>query len=177
VREIVETLVLTVLIFLILHFVIQSYHVEGTSMQPNFTSDQLVVVNKTAYMFQSPQRGDVIVFHDPQDPSQDFIKRIIGLPGDNIDINATDVRVNGVLLDEHNYISKPQNYVAKSWKVPANEYFVLGDNRPISDDSRIWGYVPKDYIIGKAIFVYWPLTDWHTINTYSPTYQHIKSAR
>lgn len=174
-REIVEVLVLTICIFLVIHFVIQSYHVDGISMEPNFNSSELVVVNKTAYLFHAPQRGDVIVFHYPVDPTQDFIKRVIGLPGDTIQVNYNQVWVNGVLLNEP-YISAPANMVAQKWTVPANDYFVMGDNRPRSDDSRMWGFVPKDNIVGKAVIVYWPISKWQSINTYPSTYTQIKPA-
>lgn len=176
VREIVETLVLTLLIFVVIHFVVQSYHVDGTSMEPNLNSNEFVVVNKTAYTFQPPERGDVIVFHYPLHPSDDYIKRVIGLPGDHIKTDYTHVWVNGQQLDEK-YISSAANPGAQEWTVPKNDYFVLGDNRPVSDDSRIWGFVPKNFIVGKAIVVYWPIPNWQVINTYNTTYTELKVAQ
>jgi signal peptidase I len=173
-REIVETVALTLLIFLVIRLVIQSYHVDGPSMQPGLTSDEYVLVNKAAYLFHQPERGDVIVFHYPRDTRQDYIKRIIGLPGDTIQIDSTHVWVNGELLNEP-YITIPANPFAKIWKVPANSYFVLGDNRLVSDDSRYWDYVPKDFIVGKAVIVYWPIKDWKFINTYPSVYTQIKA--
>lgn len=172
-REIVETIVLTILIFLVIRFVVQSYHVVGTSMQPSLANDEYVLVNKIAYLFHPPERGDVIVFHYPLDTNQDFIKRVIGLPGDVITTDATNVWVNGVQLKEP-YISKKANPSGNTWKVPPNQYFVLGDNREVSDDSRIWGFVPRDFIVGKAVLVYWPIKGWQFINTYSDVYSHIK---
>lgn len=172
-REIVETIALTILIFLAIRFTIQSYHVEGPSMQPNLHTDEYVVVNKVAYVIHGPERGDVIVFHYPLDTTQDFIKRVIAVPGDTVDINSTQVRVDNVLLNEP-YISSPANPVAKSWTVPSNYYFVMGDNRPDSTDSRFWGFVPKDYIVGKAVVVSWPFSNWQFINTYSAIYTQIK---
>lgn len=174
-REIVETAVLTVLIFLAVRFVIQSFHVEGPSMQPGLNSSNYVLVNKVAYLFHAPERGDVIVFHYPLDTTRDFIKRIIGLPGDTIKTDSTHVWVNGVLLNEP-YIQAPLNPAAQTWKVPANDYFVMGDNRPVSDDSRDWGFVPKNFIVGKAVIVYWPLKSWEIINTYSPVFADVKPA-
>lgn len=173
VREVVETLVLTLLIFVVIHFVVQSYHIDGTSMQPTLNSSEYVVVNKTAYMFQQPGRGDVIVFHYPLQPSQDYIKRVIGLPGDHIKTDLTHVWVNGQLLNEK-YISAPANQGTQQWTVPKNDYFVMGDNRPVSDDSRIWGFVPQSYIIGKAVLVYWPVPDWQVLNTFPATYAAVK---
>ncbi len=175
VREIVETLVLTILIFIVIHFAVQSYHVDGTSMQPNLNSSEFVVVNKTAYFFQQPQRGDVIVFHYPHNPTNDYIKRVIGLPGDKIRTDFTTVWVNGSELKEP-YISAPGNPSAQQWVVPANDYFVMGDNRPVSDDSRSWGFVPRSFIVGKAVIVYWPIPQWQTINTYTPTYTQVKAS-
>jgi len=173
-REIVETIALTILIFAVIHFVIQTYRVEGPSMQPGLTPDEYVLVNKAIYLFHAPERGDVIVFHYPLDTTRDFIKRIIGLPGDTITVNQTNVWVNGVKLKEP-YISSPANPTGRTWKIPPNVYFVMGDNRPVSDDSRDWGCVPKDYIVGKAVVVYWPMSNWQLINTYSTVYAAIHS--
>lgn len=173
VREVVETLVLTLLIFVVIHFVVQSYHIDGTSMQPTLNSSEYVVVNKTAYMFQQPGRGDVIVFHYPLDPTQDYIKRVIGLPGDHIKTDSTHVWVDGQELNEK-YISAPENPGTQQWNVPQNEYFVMGDNRPVSSDSRVWGFVPFNDIIGKAVIVYWPVPDWQVLNTFKATYLEVK---
>jgi len=146
--------------------------VDGTSMLPGLKNNQYVLVNKLAYLFHVPERGDVIVFHWPVDTNKDLIKRVIGVPGDVIVIDNKKVGVNGVLLNEP-YISGPANQAGKTWVVPPNDYFVMGDNRQVSDDSRDWGFVPKSYIIGKAVFVYWPLNSWHFINTYQPVYGKI----
>lgn len=173
-REIVETIALTILIFAVIHFVIQTYRVEGPSMQPGLTPDEYVLVNKAIYLFHAPERGDVIVFHYPLDTTRDFIKRIIGLPGDTITVDQTNVWVNGVKLKEP-YISSAANPTGRTWKIPSNVYFVMGDNRPVSDDSRDWGCVPKDYIVGKAVVVYWPMSNWQLINTYSTVYAAIHS--
>lgn len=174
VREIIEIVALTVLIFVIIHFVVQSYHVQGVNMQPGFTADQYVMVNKSAYLFRNIERGDVVVFHDPHDTAQDFIERVIGLPGDTIQIDSTTIKVNGVVLNEHAYISVPTNPIANTWKVAPNQYFVLNDNRQIADDSRTWGFVPKDYIIGKAVLVYWPLNHLHFVDTHPAVFTSLK---
>jgi signal peptidase I len=172
-REIVETIALTLIIFLVIRFAIQSYRVEGVSMQPGLHDNEYVLVNKIAYLFHAPERGDVIVFHFPLDTSKDFIKRVIGLPGDTITVDSTSVKVDGVLLNEP-YISERANPQGQRWTVPSNDYFVMGDNRPASDDSRDWGYVPRDDIVGKAVIVYWPLGSWELINTYPTVYAQIK---
>jgi signal peptidase I len=174
VREIIETLALTLIIFLVIHFTVQNYMVDGTSMQPGLNNSQYVLVNKLAYLFHSPERGDVIVFHWPVDTTKDLIKRVIGLPGDVIVIDRITVMVNGVVLKEP-YISVPANPKGDRLVVPPNDYFVMGDNRQVSDDSRDWGFVPKSYIIGKAVLVYWPLNSWQLINTYPPVYSGIKT--
>lgn len=141
-------------------------------MQPDLINNQYVLVNKLAYLFHAPERGDVIVFHLPIDTNKDLIKRVIGVPGDVIIIDSKTVRVNGVLLNEP-YIMAPVNPAGSKWVVPPNDYFVMGDNRPLSDDSRDWGFVPKDYIVGKAVLVFWPINNLHFINTYTPIYSVI----
>ena len=174
VRDIVEVVALALLIFFVVQLAVQNYQVQGISMMPDLTDGEYVFVNKLAYLFHEPERGDVIVFHWPVDTSKDFIKRVIGLPGDTIAYDSMTVRVDGAVLNEP-YISQAANPTSKVWKVPANDYFVMGDNRPQSDDSRDWGFVPKDYIIGKAVMVYWPLTSWELINTYPTVYAQIKA--
>lgn len=175
IREVIETVLLTLLIFVVIRFVIQSYHVEGPSMQPGLHTDEYVLVNKVSYLFQAPERGDIIVFHYPRDTTQDFIKRIIGLPGDTVRTDQTHVWVDGVLLKEP-YIQEAINLNPPTiWKVPPGDYFVLGDNRRVSDDSRYWGFVPKDLIVGKAMLVYWPASNWEILNTYPSVYTKIKS--
>jgi signal peptidase I len=172
-REIVETIALTLIIFLVIRFAIQSYRVSGPSMLPGLQTDDYVLVNKIAYLFHAPERGDVIVFHYPLDTSEDFIKRVIGLPGDTVSLDNKTVQVDGVALHEP-YISEAYNPSGKTIKVPMDEYFVLGDNRPLSDDSRDWGFVPKADLVGKAVIVYWPLSNWELINTYSNVYTQVK---
>ncbi len=176
VREIIETLALTLVIFVVIHFTVQNFMIDGPSMQPSLMNNQYVLVNKLAYLFHAPERGDVIVFHWPVDTSKDLIKRVIGVPGDVIVIDSKTVRVNGVLLNEP-YIMAPANPTGNRWVVPPNDYFVMGDNRLVSDDSRDWGFVPKNYIVGKAVFVYWPINNWHVINTYESVYSKIPSER
>ena len=172
VREIIETLALTLVIFVVIHFTVQNFMIDGPSMQPGLMNNQYVLVNKVAYLFHAPERGDVIVFHFPKDTNIDLIKRVIGVPGDVIVIDSKTVRVNGVLLNEP-YIMAPMNLTGNKLVVPPNEYFVMGDNRPVSDDSRDWGFVPKNYIVGKAVLVYWPINNWHFINTYESVYSTI----
>ncbi len=160
-REIIETVVLTLLMFLVIRFAVQNFNIEGTSMEPTLHNTELILVDKWTYLFHPPSRGDIIVFVAPPDPTQDYIKRIIAIPGDKITINGTTVTVDGVTLKE-TYVApinqgNPYAYKQISLTVPANDYFVMGDNRRGSYDSRAWGYVPRKNIIGRAAFVYWPL--------------------
>lgn len=172
-REIVETIALTILIFLAVHFTVQNYQISGPSMQNTLHSNQFVLVNKLAYLFRAPERGDIIVFHEPDQTDRDLIKRVIGLPGDTIKLDSTHVWVNGVQLNEP-YITNTYNPGAQALTVPAGDYFVMGDNRPVSEDSRYFGFVPKDYIVGKAVLVDWPINQWQMLNTYSSVYSQIK---
>jgi|GEM_PF-470259 len=174
-REIIETIVLTVIIFVAIRYSVQTFRVDGESMQPGLNTNEYVLVNKLAYLFHGPSRGDVIVFHYPIDPTQDFIKRVIGLPGDTIKITPNQIYVNGMLLNEQSYISAPVNGSPKTVTLQAGDYFVMGDNRPNSFDSRSWGPVPSNYIIGKATVVFWPLSNWEVIPTYSNLFASVPS--
>jgi signal peptidase I len=162
VREVIETIVLTALMFLVIRFAVQNFNIEGHSMEPNLHDQELILVDKWTYLFRSPARGDVIVFMAPPQPSQDYIKRVIGVPGDVISIQNTTVIVDGVTLKE-SYIDPNNQGNMFDYKhisnmvVPPNRFFVLGDNRKGSSDSRDWGFVPKQNIIGRAAIVYWPL--------------------
>ncbi len=162
VREVIETIVLTVLMFLVIRFAVQNFNIEGHSMEPSLHDQELILVDKWTYLFHPPSRGDVIVFVAPPQPSQDYIKRVIGIPGDVITIDNTTVLVDGVALKE-TYVDPRNNGATFEDKtihnlvVPPDDYFVLGDNRANSSDSRVWGFVPKQNIIGRAALVYWPL--------------------
>jgi signal peptidase I len=162
VREIVETIVLTLLMFLIIRFAIQNFNVDGTSMEPNLHNGELILVDKWTYLFRPPARGDVIVFVAPPHPNMDYVKRVIGVPGDIITVHNTIVIVDGITLNETYVDPRNQgnlfaNKNITNLVVPPNDYFVLGDNRAVSSDSRDWGFVPKANIVGRAAFVYWPL--------------------
>jgi signal peptidase I len=157
----VRDLAFSVLIAVILIvFIYQPVKVEGTSMMPTLTDQERIFINKFTYHFGlgSIERGDMVVFWFPLDPSKSYIKRVIGVPGDIVRIDAGQVYVNGRSLSE-GYV--PEDYRDRvSWeeqRVPAGKYFVLGDHRSSSSDSRTWGFVTRDAIYGKAVFVYWPL--------------------
>jgi signal peptidase I len=124
-------------------------------MEPNFHDGQFLVVNKLVYLLHPPERGDVIVFVPPNSEARDFIKRVIGLPGDRVQVLNGRVFINGESLQEP-YPLNAASYTFSSMTVPADEYFVLGDNRNNSSDSHSWGTVPLKKIIGKAWVTYWP---------------------
>ena len=159
--DLLETIALSVVLFLGINALTARVMVEGFSMRPTLENGEYVLVNRMAYRSESPAYGDVVVFHFPIDPDQDFIKRVIGLPGDEIKIQDGQVKVNGRILDEV-YIAAAPQYVG-SWHVPAEQVFVLGDNRNNSSDSHSWGPVPLENLIGKAIFAYWPPPEWKVL--------------
>lgn len=161
--DLLQTIVFSISIFLFIYLLLfQPHKIKGDSMQPNFPNGEFLLTDKISYRFHPPQRGDVIVFKAPVNEEDDYIKRIIGLPGDTISIKDGSVYVNGQKLEEtylpsglytNGGIFLPNN---KEIVVPDNYFFVMGDNRPYSSDSRAWGFVPKKNIIGKAWLVYWP---------------------
>lgn len=160
-REVIETIILTLLMFLVIRFAVQNYFVDGASMEPNLHNAERILVDKWTYLFHTPARGDIIVFIAPPEPSQNYVKRVVGIPGDTITINDTTVIVDGVTLQE-SYIDpkrqgNPYSKPITNLVIPPNEYYVLGDNRAGSSDSRDWGFVPSKNIIGRAALVYWPL--------------------
>ena len=165
-RELIETLILTLVIFLLIRFAVQNFRIEGYSMEPNFHDGQFLFVNKLVYMFGKPERGDVIVFVPPTSASRDYIKRVIGLPGDKVEIINGTVYINDQVLNEV-YPLNPATYSMPPLIVPPDEYFVLGDNRNFSSDSHSWGTVPASKIIGRAWISYWPPQLIGFVPTYS----------
>jgi signal peptidase I len=160
--DVVETLILSIVLFAAINAVSARIRVDGASMEPTLQSGEFVIVNKLAYWFGEPTVGDVIVFHFPRDPDQEYIKRIIGLPGDQVEIKDGQVFVNGQELSEDYIAASPVYDIVE--EVPDDSLFVLGDNRNNSSDSHNWGPVPLENIIGKATFVYWPPTEWGVVD-------------
>lgn len=160
--DVLETLILSVVLFVSINVISARIRVDGASMEPTLVSGEYVIVSRLSYRLGSPQRGDIIVFHFPRDPNEEYIKRIIGLPGDVVAVNGGSVYVNGQQLDE-TYLKVKTNYIG-TWEVPAGQLFVLGDNRNNSSDSHDWGTVPMDYVVGKALLVYWPPPSWGLID-------------
>lgn len=159
-RELIETTLLIAAIYAFVNLATARYVVDGNSMQPNFHSNQFIIVSRLSYMFSELKRGDVVVFHYPRQPDRDFIKRVIGLPGDTVVILGGLVYVNGELLEEP-YIERfcTGKSCDGEWVVGPEEYFVLGDNRASSQDSQDFGPVERKYIVGRAMVRYWPLSE------------------
>lgn len=155
VRDLCISIVISGFIILFLY---QPVKVEGTSMLPGLEDQERIFINKFVYKFEPIERGDVVVFRYPRDPSKSYIKRVIGMPGDVVRIDHGRVYVNGVKLDEA-YV--PRDFLdgrsAAAFTVPAHSYYVLGDHRSMSNDSREFGPVGEEYIYGKAVFAYWPV--------------------
>jgi len=166
-REIATTIIVAIVIFFVLQTTIQSFIVVGYSMEPNFEPGQRLIVSKVSYRFGEPQRGNVIVFQPPKNQRPDYIKRIIALPGDTVEIKEGVVYINDRALDEP-YIREASRDTLKPTEVPENEYFVLGDNRNNSNDSCDWGTVPRQNIIGKAWISIWPPEHWGLVAHPSP---------
>lgn len=186
-REFVETLFFTLLIYLLVRtFLFENYRVLGHSMDPTLEDDQFVMVNKLDYRLREPRRGDIIVFHDPraasmglitrvtsqvrnfvefhrlQSDQPKLIKRVIGLPGELVEIRDGQVFVNEQPLSEP-YIVDPGRYSQPPTPIPDGQFFVLGDNRNNSSDSHFWGTLPRENVLGKAWISYWPPRVWGVI--------------
>ena len=158
VREIVETILLTIVIFLAINIVTGRFRVEGPSMRPNLHTGQYLIISKIVYKLHPPERGDIIVFHHPRGGGRDLIKRIVGLPGEMIAIRQGQVFVNDTLLEEP-YVLDRGRY-SDQVELGQDEFYVLGDNRRNSDDSHNWGELGLEQIVGKAWLSYWPPTEW-----------------
>lgn len=178
-REVLETVLLTVMIFFLVKGLVANFRILGTSMEPNFHTDQLVLVNKAAYfhvdinswlklipgvhpegnsitwLFGGPKRGDVVIFEPPDVVNEDYIKRVIGLPGDKVEVKNGKVYINDIALDEP-YIREAPFSPFPAAVVPSGHLFVMGDNRNASRDSRSFGMLSIDLVVGKALMVYWP---------------------
>ncbi len=162
--ELLQTLLIALVLFFAVDRTTARIRVDGDSMEPSLHDGDLVVVNRLAYRFGQPSRGDIIVFYFPFDPQKRYIKRLIGLPGDQISVRDGQLYVNGKLL--HEPYTSGESSRDGSWVVGPSEVFVLGDNRANSSDSSDWGTVPMNEVIGKAFLVYWPPQDLDIIPHY-----------
>ncbi|MDP2637842.1 MAG: signal peptidase I [Candidatus Levybacteria bacterium] len=168
----VQTLLIVFAIFLVIYlFLFRPFQVSGNSMHPNFLDREYVLTNLITLKFGNPKLGDVIVFKAPLNPEIDYIKRVIGVPGDNVLIKNGDVYLNGQILNQNLFLDPSVKTYGGSFlkenipvTVPPESYFVLGDNRSGSSDSREWGFVPIRMIIGKSFFVYWPVEEMKVVS-------------
>ncbi len=163
-RDFVETLLLTLVIFFVVNALTGRFQVRGSSMEPSLYNGQYVIVSKLSYRLSQPQRGDVVVFAPPNGSEEDYIKRIVALPGEHVEVRDGAVWIDGYHLDEP-YLNALTPYYG-SWTVGDDEYFVLGDNRANSNDSHSWGMLPAGNIVGKAWLCYWPPQSWGVIPHY-----------
>ena len=190
-REFLEAITLALVVFMVIQTSVQNFKVEGFSMDPTLEGGQYLLVNKLVYFqlnlerlarvtpfwkvdhpdrrfpFHPPKRGEVIVFHFPGDPGRDFVKRVVGLPGELVEMHNGTVFINGVPLKEA-YITTPDGSDMERRRLGDKQYFVLGDNRGSSNDSRSWGPVPEVNVVGKVWFVYWPISRWEVLNGPAP---------
>ena len=167
--DILETLVLAVVLYFGINAVSARVRVDGFSMRPTLQDGEYILVNKLAYKLGTPQRGDIVVFVFPVDPTEDLIKRVIGLPGDTISVQDGVLSINGRPVDEP-YISAPPAYNGV-WPVADGQLFVLGDNRNDSRDSHQWGLLPIENVIGRAVLIYWPPEEWQVIKHINQVFQ------
>ena len=181
-REILEAVLLALVALVVLQGTVRNFQVEGSSMSPTLEGGQYLIVDQVSYFqvdlerlsrvvpfwdasdstpqfaFDPPTRGEIIVFHYPQDPSKDFVKRVVGLPGETVEVRSGTVFINGEELREP-YLQRTDRSNARPLELDDKEYYVIGDNRRNSNDSRAWGIVPEENIVGKVWMVYWPWED------------------
>ena len=186
--ETLQVVALALLMVILIRNFGQNYRIDGISMEPNFHNGQFLIVNRWAYCpgihleipivnkmiwqkewcIRTPRRGDVVIFEYPKDPSRDFIKRVIGLPGETVEVREGQIYVNGLHVPEP-FGPNPGSYSAPPLTVGPDEVYVMGDNRNNSSDSHIWGPLPLQNIIGKALVSYWPPRLWSAVPQYDLT--------
>jgi signal peptidase I len=160
--ETLQTIVLAIVMYFLIDTVVARVRVDNISMIPTLQPGEFVLVNKISYRLSDVKRGDIIVFHYPLNPQEDYIKRVIGLPGDDVNITNGQLFVNGQEINE-SYISVTM-VSEGDWVVPQDALFVMGDNRNQSSDSRAWGFVPMENLVGKAMVIYWPLDEFRVLS-------------
>ncbi len=163
----IQTFLLAAAVFLIIYaFLFRPFEVFGDSMYPNFKDKQYVLTNLISLRFSDPKLGDVVVFSAPNDKEKDYIKRVLGVPGDTIMVKDGDVYINGTKFNESSFLEPTiktygGGFLAEGQEiiVPQDSFFVMGDNRSYSSDSREFGFVKKDELVGISLFIYWPIND------------------
>ncbi len=163
VGELLHVVIISLAIIIpVRYFLIQPFYVKGASMEPNFHDHEYLIINEIGYRFKNPQHGEIVVFRYPNDPQQYFIKRIIGLPGERVSVSGGRITIyneqnpQGHVLNEQSYLGPLYTYGEKDLQLGPDEYFVMGDNRGASLDSRIFGPVPRSFIVGRVWFRGWP---------------------
>ena len=176
-RHIIVIILIFLAVYGVMQFSLQSFKVEGLSMEPSFHNDQFLVVDKFRYRLSSPGRGQVIVFHNPLDlDSAPLIKRVVGLPGETVDIQGGYIYINGQLLQEDPEFAPIPHTMERPMTLPENHYFVIGDNRGHSTGSHIFGPVSEDEIVGRVWVCYWPASEWGLSPGYSWTLEPAMTA-
>lgn len=163
-RETIETILWALVLALVLRtFVVQAFWIPSGSMIPTLQIRDRVLVCKFWYRFSDPKAGDIVVFKYPMDPKRDFVKRVVGLPGDTVELQNGTVLINGEPQEEP-FVKNQDRFTMPALRVPEGSYFCMGDNRPNSQDSRFWGFVPENYLRGPVFFRYWPLNRIGTVD-------------
>lgn len=175
-REIIAVVLVLAVVFGGVQFAMQSFIVQGISMEPSFHDNEYLIVDKLRYRFSAPARGDVIVFQSPQYENELYIKRIVGLPGERVEIREGQLYIEGIQLEEDPDFPPIPNSDTYSLTVPQDNYFVLGDNRRNSTGSHLFGAVPRDNIVGRVWLSYWPLSDLGLSPGYSTDLESIVTA-
>ncbi len=177
--ELVHIIVVSLAIVIpIRYFLVQPFYVKGASMEPNFYDNEYLIIDEISYRIREPQRGEIVVLKYPNDPSQYFVKRVIGLPGETVEVKDGRVRIYkngasvGYFLNEGQYLSNVETSADKKFNIGENEYFVLGDNRPSSLDSRVFGPIQAKTIVGRVWLRGWPITRFSVFHT--PEYNVIQ---
>lgn len=169
--ELVQVVAISLAIIIpVRYFLIQPFYVKGASMEPNFFDHEYLIIDEISYRFSKPERGDILVFHYPNEPKNYFIKRLVGLPGETVEVANGQVKIyndeypNGIVLDESKYLNDSYTAQTRRDTLKGDEYFVLGDNRASSLDSRFFGPIEKDEVVGRVWVRGWPLDRWKIFN-------------
>ncbi len=170
--ELIQVVAISLAIIIpVRYFLIQPFYVKGASMEPNFFDHEYLIIDELSYRFGQPKRGDIVVFHYPNDPKNYFIKRVVGLPGETVEVANGQVKIyndkypNGIVLDEKVYLDDAYTAQTKTETLKSDEYFVLGDNRAASLDSRYFGPVSMSRVVGRVWLRGWPLDRWKVFQT------------
>lgn len=176
--ELVQVLAISLAIVLpIRYFLVAPFYVKGASMEPNFFDHEYLIIDELSYRFHDPTRGDIVVFRYPRDPRQFFIKRVIGLPGETVEIANGEIKIyndahpNGIMLNESSYLEQSFTATTQTVTLKADEYYLMGDNRPSSLDSRIFGPVKRSYVVGRVKLRGFPVDRWKWFET--PVYPQL----